>query len=79
MKNVQLWKWQPHPVFHYFQKQKENPAKTTTYGTGEMILDALDRGFRDISIAIGGSATNDGGMGCMCALGVRFWMKMERN
>ena len=36
------------------------------------ILDALDRGFRDISIAIGGSATNDGGMGCMCALGVRF-------
>lgn len=49
-----------------------NPLYTTTYGTGEMIRDALDKGFRDISIAIGGSATNDGGMGCARALGVRF-------
>ena len=37
-----------------------------------MIADALEKGCRDISIAIGGSATNDGGMGCMRALGVRF-------
>ena len=36
---------------------------STTYGTGELIKDALDRGYRKISIAIGGSATNDGGMG----------------
>ncbi len=49
-----------------------NPLHTSTYGTGEMIRDALDKGFRDISIAIGGSATNDGGMGCARALGVRF-------
>ena len=49
-----------------------NPLNTTTYGTGELILDALNRGYRDISIAIGGSATNDGGMGCARALGVRF-------
>lgn len=49
-----------------------NPLNTTTYGTGEMILDALNRGFTDVSIAIGGSATNDGGMGCARALGVRF-------
>lgn len=49
-----------------------NPLETTSYGTGEMIKDALDKGFRDISIAIGGSATNDGGMGAMSALGVRF-------
>lgn len=49
-----------------------NPLNTTTYGTGELILDALNRGYRDISIAIGGSATNDGGMGCAKALGVRF-------
>lgn len=49
-----------------------NPKHTTTYGTGELIRDALERGFTDISIAIGGSATNDGGMGCMRALGVRF-------
>ncbi len=49
-----------------------NPMNTTTYGTGELILDALDRGYRKLSIAIGGSATNDGGMGCARALGVRF-------
>ena len=53
-------------------REERNPEKTTTYGTGEMIKDALSRGFTDISIAIGGSATNDGGMGCMEALGVRF-------
>ena len=45
---------------------------TTTYGTGELILDALDRGCRELYIAIGGSATNDGGMGCLRALGARF-------
>lgn len=52
--------------------EKRNPLYTSSYGTGELIRDALDRGFRDITIAIGGSATNDGGMGCMRALGVRF-------
>ena len=51
---------------------RRNPLNTTTYGTGELIKDALDRGYRKISIAIGGSATNDGGMGAMRALGVRF-------
>ena len=51
---------------------KRNPLMTTSYGTGELIRHALDQGFRDISIAIGGSATNDGGMGCARALGVRF-------
>ncbi|MBQ0052043.1 MAG: glycerate kinase [Treponema sp.] len=45
--------------------EKRNPLNTTTYGTGEMIFDALNRGFTDISIAIGGSATNDCGMGCV--------------
>ena len=49
-----------------------NPLITSTYGTGQLILDALDQGARDISLAIGGSATNDGGMGCMRALGARF-------
>lgn len=53
-------------------EEKRNPLNTTTYGTGELILDALSRGYRDISIAIGGSATNDGGMGCVRALGVKF-------
>lgn len=50
-----------------------DPMMTTTCGTGELILDALDRGCRRLYLAIGGSATNDGGMGCMRALGARFF------
>ncbi|WP_349670094.1 glycerate kinase [Lacrimispora sp.] len=52
--------------------EKRNPLNTTTYGTGELIKAALDEGYRKIAIAIGGSATNDGGMGAMTALGVKF-------
>lgn len=55
---------------------QRNPLFTTSYGMGELIVAALDAGYRNISIALGGSATNDGGMGCMCALGVRF---LDRN
>ena len=51
---------------------KRNPLHTTSYGTGELIRHALDQGFAEIAVAIGGSATNDGGMGCVRALGVRF-------
>lgn len=54
------------------EEGEHNPAKTTSYGTGELIAAALKAGCTDIIIAIGGSATNDGGMGCMKALGVRF-------
>lgn len=53
-------------------ENKRNPLYTTTYGTGELIRAALDEGCRKIAIAIGGSATNDGGMGAMSALGVKF-------
>ena len=53
-------------------EQLRNPLNTTTYGTGELVKAALDAGYTDISIAIGGSATNDGGMGFASALGVRF-------
>ena len=49
-----------------------DPLVTTTYGTGELIRDALSRGCRELYIAIGGSATNDGGIGCLRALGARF-------
>jgi len=49
-----------------------NPLKATTYGTGELIRSALDRGVNEIIVALGGSATNDGGAGMMAALGVRF-------
>ncbi|MBP3869915.1 MAG: glycerate kinase [Faecalicoccus sp.] len=56
-------------------KDKRNPLYTTTYGTGELILAAIDKGYRDITIALGGSATNDGGIGCLKALGVEFYDK----
>ena len=42
-------------------KNKRNPLETSTYGTGELILDALDQGAKEIIIGIGGSVTNDGG------------------
>lgn len=46
--------------------------RASTYGTGQLIRSALDDGYKNIYIAIGGSATNDGGIGCAAALGVRF-------
>lgn len=52
---------------------RRNPLHTTTYGVGELILDALDRGCREFFIGIGGSATNDGGLGMLSALGGRFY------
>lgn len=52
--------------------EERNPDHTSTYGTGELILAALDRGARRILIGIGGSATNDGGAGMACALGYRL-------
>ncbi len=53
--------------------EERNPLKTTTYGVGELIHHAIDRGCRDFLIGIGGSATNDGGMGMLRALGYCFW------
>ncbi len=52
--------------------EKLNPLLTTTYGTGELILAALDHGCRRLIIGIGGSATNDGGAGMAKALGVQL-------
>ena len=49
-----------------------NPLQTTTFGTGELILDALGRGCRHFLTGIGGSATNDGGTGMLAALGWKF-------
>ena len=53
-------------------ENKQNIMKATTFGTGQLILDAINRGVRKIYIGIGGSATNDGGMGMAQALGVKF-------
>lgn len=52
--------------------EARNPMKNTSFGTGELILHALNEGMKHIIIAIGGSATNDGGMGAAHALGVKF-------
>jgi glycerate kinase len=53
-------------------EEKRNPLKTTTYGTGELILSALDAGVKKIIIGIGGSATNDAGVGMAQALGAEI-------
>jgi glycerate 2-kinase len=52
--------------------EDRNPLVTTTFGTGELIKNALDMGVSRILIGIGGSATNDGGAGMLQALGVSF-------
>ncbi|MEH7533137.1 glycerate kinase [Bacillus toyonensis] len=52
--------------------EKRNPFITTSKGTGELILHALDQGVKHIILGLGGSATNDGGAGMLSALGVRF-------
>ena len=52
--------------------EQRNPMKTTTYGTGELIRDALEKGCTQFIIGIGGSATNDAGTGMLQALGFRF-------
>lgn len=53
-------------------EQERNPLYTTTYGVGELILDAIDKGCRKFIVGIGGSATNDGGVGMLQALGFEF-------
>ncbi|GGB42448.1 glycerate kinase [Fictibacillus barbaricus] len=57
---------------HLVPREMRNPLVTTTYGTGELILDALDKGVERIVLGLGGSATNDGGAGMASALGVKF-------
>lgn len=52
--------------------QERNPLYTTSYGVGEMIVDAIRKGCREFIVGIGGSATNDGGVGMLQALGYHF-------
>ena len=58
---------------------ERNPLNTTTYGVGELIKDAIGYGIRDFVIGIGGSATNDGGIGMLAALGFEFLDKNGNN
>lgn len=58
--------------------RSKNPLLTTTYGTGELMIDAINKGVKHIIIGIGGSATTDGGVGMAQALGVKFLGKHGR-
>ncbi|RKD29499.1 glycerate kinase [Thermohalobacter berrensis] len=60
---------------YLLDKHKRNPIETTSYGVGELILDAVNRGCKNVIIGLGGSSTNDGGMGMARALGVKFLSK----
>ena len=53
-------------------RDRRDPRRATTFGTGELMLDAFDRGAQRLLVGIGGSATNDGGAGMAAALGVRL-------
>lgn len=57
---------------HLVTEDKRNPLITTSYGTGELIVDALNRGIKHIIIGLGGSATNDGGAGMAQAIGAHL-------
>ncbi|MDE1483311.1 glycerate kinase [Xenorhabdus bovienii] len=58
---------------HLVPMEQRNPLITTSYGTGELILAALEHGVQKLILGIGGSATNDGGAGMMQALGAQLW------
>ncbi|MDE9542148.1 glycerate kinase [Xenorhabdus bovienii] len=58
---------------HLVPMEQRNPLITTSYGTGEIILAALEHGAQKLILGIGGSATNDGGAGMMQALGAQLW------
>ncbi len=61
-----------------FEKERD-PMNTTTYGVGELIKDAVNRGYRKLIIGIGGTCTNDGGSGLLSALGCRFTDKAGKD
>ena len=58
---------------HHVKPEERDPKLTSSVGTGELILHALDQGITKLILGLGGSATNDGGMGMLTALGVRFF------
>ncbi|EFB92752.1 glycerate kinase [Prevotella bivia DNF00320] len=58
--------------------EERNPMLTTTFGVGEMLKDAISKGCKHILLGIGGSATNDAGIGMLAALGVKFYDNHKR-
>lgn len=59
------------------KKEELNPFETTTFGAGELMLEALNHGAKQLIIGLGGTATVDGGMGALQALGVEFFTRSE--
>jgi glycerate kinase len=57
---------------HLLKQEERNPMITSSYGVGQLIKKALDLGYRKIIVGLGGSSTNDGGIGMLTALGVKF-------
>lgn len=51
----------------------KNPSKTTTYGVGQLMIEAVNNGVQNIIVGLGGSATNDGGTGAAAAVGIKFY------
>lgn len=64
---------------HLVPPERRNPLITTSYGTGELIKAALDSGVQHMILGIGGSATNDAGVGMLQALGARFLDKAQQD
>ncbi len=60
------------------KKEEQNCMYTSSYGTGELIKDAINKGITTINLYIGGSASNDGGMGIASALGFEFYNKFKK-
>lgn len=60
------------------KREELNPLKTSSYGTGQLLLDAIQKGAEKIFVGIGGSATVDGGMGMLEALGIQFFDEEEQ-
>ncbi len=60
-------------------EDRKDPRKTTTFGVGQLILDAAGRGVKKIIVGLGGSSTNDGGCGAAVAIGVKFFNEKGDN
>lgn len=63
---------------HMYAKEKRNALYASSYGVGQLLLHVKRKGCKKIILALGGSATNDGGMGLLCALGVRFYDEQHK-
>jgi glycerate kinase len=86
---VARWLWQPEQKRAFIElaeasglqllsAAERDALQTSTFGTGQLILAAVRKGARHIVLAIGGSATNDAGMGIAAALGYRFWDQQQQ-